>query len=82
MGVKMKPELRKKLLKMRKKIIDKCQGCSRAQKDDYCDTFIIPEKRWPEGEVSIDNKCQLADHIKVKKKKGMTVTGRNSKGRR
>jgi hypothetical protein len=52
-----------------KPIDERCKGCSKVTEKGFCSAFIIPSKRWPEGEVSFYNKCVLANHIKEGKKK-------------
>jgi len=59
--------------KMRQPIDNRCKNCSRVREDGFCESFVIPSMRWPEGEVSFFNKCILADHIKEEKKKGSFV---------
>lgn len=63
----------KQLKAARQPIIDKCIGCSRVD-GHFCNTFVIPEKRWPVGKASFSSKCMLADHIQSdNKNKGTFV---------
>lgn len=56
-----------------KPIDERCKGCSKVTEEGFCKSFVIPSRRWPEGEVSFYNKCVLADHIIEEKKKGTFV---------
>jgi hypothetical protein len=56
----------------RRSTIDKCEGCRRTE-GGYCSAYSNPAVKWPRGEVSYENKCALATHVKPSRKKGKKV---------
>lgn len=63
--------------KLCEKIVEKCVGCNRVEKD-YCKAFICPETKWLTGD------CTLASHIvyevrEVKKVNPLKLSKKSSK---